>query len=157
MTPGGKGVEVRRQLPAPAQSVFGAFADAQLVARWLTPSPEVKLTVLHFEFREGGTYRFAYDVPGGRRMIVGGTYLAIEPPRRIVFSWLIDPPDEHAGIESEVTVLIEPSAGGSELVIRHARFGRADADARHAEGWRGALDQLAGLLATTEEGRDGSR
>lgn len=157
MTPDREGVEVRRLLQAPAQAVFGAFADARLVARWLTPSPEVKLTILQFEFREGGAYRFAYDVPDGRRMIVGGTYLVIEPPRRIVFSWLIEPPDEHAGIDSEVTVLIEPSAGGSELVIRHAKWGRADAIARHTEGWRGALDQLAVLLTTGEEGRNGGR
>jgi uncharacterized protein YndB with AHSA1/START domain len=149
-------VEVRRHLRAPAHAVFAAFADARTVARWLTPSPDVKLSVLHFEFREGGTYRFAYDVPDGRRMIVGGTYRAIERPSRIVFSWIIDPPDEHAGIDSEVTVTIEPSAGGVELVIRHARFGRADAEARHEQGWHGAIDQLAGLLAA-EEGRDGDR
>jgi uncharacterized protein YndB with AHSA1/START domain len=39
MTPDREGVEVRRLLQAPAQAVFGAFADARLVARWLTPSP----------------------------------------------------------------------------------------------------------------------
>jgi uncharacterized protein YndB with AHSA1/START domain len=156
MMPDGGGVEVRRRLRASTQAVFDAFADARLVARWLTPSPEVTLTVLQFEFREGGAYRFAYDVPDGRRMIVGGTYRAIDRPRRIVFSWLIEPPDEHAGIESEVTVTIEPSGAGSELVIRHAKFGRNDADERHAEGWRGALDQLAVQLAEWQT-RDGGR
>jgi uncharacterized protein YndB with AHSA1/START domain len=150
MKPTDTAVEVRRHLSAPAQVVFTAFAEATLVAQWLRPSPDVKLTVLRFEFREGGAYRFAYDVPDGRRMIVGGTYLAIEQPKRIVFSWIIDPPDEHAGIESEVTVTIEPSGSGADLVVRHAKFGRADAEARHAEGWDGALELLAAQLASGE-------
>jgi len=145
-----EGAVVRRHLGAPPDRVFAAFAEASLIARWLTPAPEVALTVLELDFREGGRYRFAYDVPDGRRMIVGGVYRSIQAPARIVFSWLIEPPDEHAGIESQVTVTIAPSGGGSDLVIRHERFGRADADVRHREGWRGALDQLAELLKDQE-------
>lgn len=138
--------EVRRQLAAAPERVFAAFTSAEVVARWLTPSPDVQLTVLQLDFREGGSYRFAYDTPGGERMQVGGTYREIEAPRRLVFSWLIEPPDIHAGIESQVTVTITPNGGGSELVILHERFERADANARHAEGWAGALAQLQHLL-----------
>jgi uncharacterized protein YndB with AHSA1/START domain len=130
--------------------VFAAFANADLVARWLTPSPEIGLTVLAFDFREGGSYRFAYHVPRATTVIVGGSYSVITPPSKIVFSWVIDPPDEHAGIESEVSVVITPDGTGSELVIRHAQFGRTDAIERHAAGWRRAVDQLAELLAQEE-------
>ena len=150
MSAPGAGVEIRRRLSVSAEKVFGVFADAGLVAQWLRPAPEVLLTVLEFDFRPGGSYRFAYDVPDGRRMIVGGTYRSIERPTRIVFSWLIEPPDEHAGIDSEVTVTLVPSGNTTELTIRHAKFGRADADARHAEGWRGALDLLDALLPSAE-------
>jgi uncharacterized protein YndB with AHSA1/START domain len=138
----GSRVEVRRLLDARPARVFAAFTDPALVARWLTPSPDIKLTVLDFEFRVGGNYRFAYDVPSGMRMIVGGTYREIDAPRRIAFSWLIEPPDEHAGIESLVSVSITPMPKGTELLIHHEKFDRADANARHEEGWRGALDQL---------------
>ena len=106
------------------------------------------MTVLELDFRVGGRYRFAYQGPDGLRTFVGGTYRHIEAPRRLVFSWLIDPPDEHAGIESQVTVTITPSGAGSDLVIRHERFG--DADARHGAGWRGALDALEDLLTRGE-------
>lgn len=146
MITSGTGAEVRRTLPQPPARVFTAFADRHLVAAWLRPSPEVKLTVLDFDFRVGGAYRFAYDVPTGERMIVGGVYWEIEPPRRLVFSWLIEPPDEHAGIQSEVTVLLNANGAGTDLVIRHEKFGRADADLRHAQGWAGALDLLESRL-----------
>jgi uncharacterized protein YndB with AHSA1/START domain len=146
MSAPGPGVDVRRLVDASPERVFGAFADKSLLAQWLRPSPDVKLTVLAFDFRPGGAYRFAYDVPDGRRMVVGGTFRTIESPSRIVFSWLIEPPDEHAGIDSEVTVTLVPSGTATELTIRHAKFGRADAELRHEQGWSGALDLLEAQL-----------
>lgn len=140
------GVEVRRLLDASPEAVFAAFADDELVAQWLRPSPDVKLTVLSFDFRPGGSYRFAYDVTTEQRMVVGGTFLAIEAPTRIVFSWLIEPPDEHAGIAPEVTVQLVPRGSSTELTIRHAQLGREDAEQRHDQGWRGALDLLEASL-----------
>src|SRR5215469_3093050 len=85
--------EVRRRLAAAPEKVFAAFTKAELVERWLTPSPEIRLTVLQLDFREGGSYRFAYHVPGATTVIVAGLYSVIEPPARIVFSWVIEPPD----------------------------------------------------------------
>jgi uncharacterized protein YndB with AHSA1/START domain len=139
-------VEIRRRLDAPCAKVFAAFVDAALVARWLRPSPEIGLRVLHYDFCEGGSYRFAYDVAPGHTVVIGGTYREISPPHRIVFSWLIEPPDEHAGIESRVTVTLTPSGAATELLIHHDDFGRADAEARHAQGWAGALDHLSAML-----------
>lgn len=136
------GAIVRRVLSASTERVFAAFADAALIARWLRPSSEVKLTVLAYDFRVGGAYGFAYDVPDQGRMLVGGTFRTIERPSRIVFSWLIEPPDVHAGIESEVTVDLVPRNTATELTIHHRRFDRLDADLRHEQGWRGALDLL---------------
>lgn len=142
--------EVRRRFAAAPEKVFAAFARADLVKLWLTPSPEIGLTVLQFDFREGGSYRFAYHVPGASTVIVAGSYSVIEPPSKIVFSWIIEPPDEHAGIESEVSVAIGPVGSGSELVIRHERLRRTDAIERHAAGWRGAVDQLTELFAVKD-------
>src|SRR5262245_14839548 len=143
--------EIKRHLAYAPERVFAAFAKADLVARWLTPSPEIRLTVLEFDFREGGSYRFAYHVPAAATVVVAGSYRVIKPPSKIVFSWVIAPPDEHAGIESEVSVAITPHSSGSELVIRHERLTRTDAIERHLTGWRGAIDQLIELLAKEEQ------
>lgn len=148
-------VRLRRHLSATPQRVFAAFAQPHLVSRWLTPSPDISLTLLQFDFREGGAYRFAYGLPDGQTVIVGGSYRTIEPPSRIVFSWIIEPPDEHADIESVVTVTIAPDGSGSELVIHHERLALPGAVTRHADGWRGALDLLAATLEQ-EERRHGT-
>ena len=103
--------EVRQYLAASPARVFTAFTDASLICRWLTPSPDVVLRVLQFDFRVGGAYRFAYDVPGGATLLVNGVYRTIEPPSTI--SWNIEPPDEHAGVRSEVTVTFTPQGTGT--------------------------------------------
>ena len=138
--------EVRHRFAAAPEKVFAAFAEPRLIVRWLSPSPEITLTVLQFDFRVGGTFRFAYHLPDGKTVIVGGVYRSIVLPSAIVFSWVIEPPDEHAGIDFEVTVTITPDGGGTELLIRHEKLTRTDAILRHAEGWRDAMDQLSELL-----------
>lgn len=146
MNPEATVAEVRRRLSAKPERVFSAFADPALVSRWLTPSPQIKLAVLAFEFRVGGAYRFAYHVADGQVMTVNGTYRAIDPPSKIIFSWNIEPPDEHAGLQSEVIVAITPVGNGSELHIRHAQLDLAGALERHAGGWQATLDNLDALL-----------
>jgi uncharacterized protein YndB with AHSA1/START domain len=140
-------VELRRYFNVTPEKVFDAFADARLVARWLKPSPEIELSVLHFDFREGGGYRFAYHVPNAAApMIVFGAYSTIRPPLRIVFSWMIEPPDEHAGIQSEVSIEISREGARTALLIRHDKLTRPGAPPRHAHGWQGALAQLSALM-----------
>src|SRR5262249_27839036 len=141
--------EVRRRINAGPERVFAAFADPEVVCQWLSPSPDITLTVLQFDFRVGGGYRFQYRLPDGTSVIVGGVYRIIEAPRKIVFSWIIEPPDEHADIESEVTVTFAPAADRCDLEVRHEKLGRIDAVQRHSAGWRGALDQLAERLSGT--------
>lgn len=139
--------EVRRRFDAAPEMVFAAFADPVLVRRWLKPGPDVLLEILAYEFTQGGHYRFAYTTPGEPLMHVNGVFALIEPSSRIVFSWNIEPPDQHAGIRSEVHISIAPTDDGAELVIQHLNLSRAGAPQRHAEGWRGALEGLAPLLA----------
>ena len=150
MPEGNDGVAIHRRFAAPPERLFAAFADETQVAAWLRPAPEIGLTVLDFDFRVGGAYRFAYRLPDAQIVRIGGIYRAIERPRRIVFSWQIEAPDPHAGIESEVTVTIAPAGSGSDLSIRHQRLTLPGAVERHAAGWNGALAHLAAQLGETK-------
>jgi uncharacterized protein YndB with AHSA1/START domain len=81
-------------------------------------------------------------------MHVHGTFREITPPSQLIFSWVIEPPDEHSGVDSEVRVSITEATGGSLLTIVHERLDRAGAVERHRGGWLGAVDRLELLLRT---------
>ena len=131
------------------QRVFEAFSSEAGKLKWFSgPRDGMDIVEREFDFRVGGAYRFAYEVQGGQVMTVNGIYRSIAPPSRIVFSWNIEPPDENAGLQSEVIVAIAPRGDGSELHIRHEKLTQPGAGRRHSEGWRGALDQLEALLSS---------
>jgi len=151
MMPSEARAEVSRRLRVPPERVFAAFSSATMVARWLSPSPDITLEVLAYDFRVRGAYRFAYRIPGGAVMHVHGDFRKIEPPRQIIFSWVIEPPDEHAGVDSEVRISLASVAEGCALSIVHERLDRPGAVERHRSGWMGALDRLEFLLETGSE------
>jgi uncharacterized protein YndB with AHSA1/START domain len=52
-----------RIVPAPPPAVFRAFADPGALERWLPPGT-MQGTMLHFDFREGGSYRMRLTYDG---------------------------------------------------------------------------------------------
>jgi uncharacterized protein YndB with AHSA1/START domain len=145
-------VELVRRLKTQPAIVFAAFADPMLVSSWLKPSRGIRLEVLDYDFCVGGEYRFAYHVPDLPVMRVSGQFRLIDAPHSIAFSWNIEPPDVHAGIQSQVHVGIRAAGTGSEIDIRHTKLVKPGAPQRHAEGWDGALTLLEQLLEDVAHG-----
>jgi uncharacterized protein YndB with AHSA1/START domain len=132
---------VKRTLAFPVDRVWRAMTDPAALAAWFwpqrfNPSAEVDLRV-------GGRYRIDGPAVG---MAVSGEYVAVEPPHRLVFTWTWDGEDA----ETLVTVELAATAEGTELSLRHERFGAGEAGeaARdsHAQGWHDCLDRLPGWL-----------
>jgi len=49
---------------------------------------------------------------------VAGSYSVIKPPSKLVFSWVIEPPDEHAGFLSLPTLSVWSGHAGQQLPNR---------------------------------------
>jgi uncharacterized protein YndB with AHSA1/START domain len=146
-------LELRRVLPAPAEAVFDAWTRPELMMQWFAPT-SMTTPAASVDLREGGAYRVEMEGPDGTRYVATGTYLEIVPARRLVFTWGWDGPDRR---ETLVTVELHERGEETELVLRHERFASsADRDS-HREGWSGALEKLAGLVARAVSPRDASR
>jgi hypothetical protein len=100
----------------------------------------------------GGRLRVGY--PTGQ--VAGGRVVAVEPDRRIVFSWGYEGDGQAvpAG-SSTVEITLEPEAGGTRVRLRHSGLPAGEPPAAHLAGWRhalatlshaGAADQLALVL-----------
>ena len=138
-------VWIERQLLAPPEVVFARWTDPPSMARWLSPTGEAEVEA---EVRVGG--RFTVVMLGdGTRLQHTGEYLAIEPPRRLSFTWVSPFTGEQPSI---VTVELAPSRGGTMLRLTHERL-PADEVEPHQGGWGSIIDNLAATLAN--DGVDG--
>jgi uncharacterized protein YndB with AHSA1/START domain len=133
---------VRRTIRTNPERAFAAWTDPAEIQRWWGPGP-VTCPAAEVDLRAGGAYRIANRKPDGTVMWIVGEFELVEPPRRLVYSWRVDP--EAAPERVEVT--FSPHAEGTEVVVRHGRIrDRATRDG-HAEGWEGCLAGLADYLS----------
>ncbi len=132
---------LRRRYKATPDVVYQLWTRPEFLAKWLRPSSDFRHQMIEVDARVGGKYRIAFESPEGRVDVVAGEYLEVTPGRRLSFSWMWEPPNEHAGIPSEVVVDFLDIDGETELVLTH-RISDAEMRESHTMGWSGALDQI---------------
>jgi uncharacterized protein YndB with AHSA1/START domain len=128
---------VRRLIAAEPERVFAAWTTPEHIRRWWRPGP-VRCPAAEVDLRIGGGYRIANQMPDGRIVWAAGRFEAIEPPRRLVYSWRMG----EVGPESRVVVRFEARREGTEVIVTHERLPPA-ARKDHLDGWTGCL---AGLV-----------
>jgi glutathione S-transferase len=131
-------------LATPAR-VYEAFVKPELLARW--QCPRGMTSEVSADARVGGSYRIAMRARDGSRFVAIGRYLALEPARRISYSWAWEgggPIPESK--ETLVVVELSPHNGGTELRMHHSGFASAVVRDSHAQGWASVLNKLNDLL-----------
>lgn len=132
-------VEVAFQ--APAETVFQAWLDPALIARWMFGPALREETIIHLntEPHVGGRFSFLVDRQGQRLDHVG-QYLVLEKPAKLQFTWAmgaITPND------SVVSIEIKPTATGCVLTLSHQMHPDW---AEYADRCRDAWARMLGLL-----------
>ena len=145
----GTTLRVRRVIKAPRERVFRAWTDAEQLERWFLPvggSSRVELDV-----RVGGRFRITMLQPFARHVLrmkpwhCVGTYLEVEPPERLVFTFTWEGAPWDLG-ESLVTVELRDLGGATELELLHERNRNRRVRAFHSSGWGFVLWRMARLL-----------
>jgi uncharacterized protein YndB with AHSA1/START domain len=117
-------VELRIRLGAPPDEVFPFFVDPERYVRWQGVKAEL-------DPRPGGTFRVWMDVGAVAR----GEYIAVEAPRRVVFTWgWEDDPSLPPG-STTVELTLDPDGEGTLLTLRHSGLPDDESAAVHEEGW----------------------
>jgi uncharacterized protein YndB with AHSA1/START domain len=102
--------------------------------------------------REGRTFQFRAQPVGGWDGVVHGQVLELEPERRLVLAWRSNV------IDTKVTFLLDPVAGGTRLTLLHTGFEGFKPVMTSfilGMGWKGHLNKAIPALITTleKEGR----
>ncbi len=137
-------IEIRRLIPAEPQEVFEAWIDPRLLARWFAPG-ELVATVDCFEPTAGGGFKITMrDHARGETHVVGGKFVEILAPTRIVMTWSWESEPEPASL---VSVDFVTKSNGTEVVIQHDQLTEGEA-ALHRDGWNACLDKLEATVPT---------
>jgi uncharacterized protein YndB with AHSA1/START domain len=153
--PAGKVLVMTRSFAAPPGLVFEAWTRPEHVAKWWGPQVFTN-RVRSWDAKPGGVIDLDMVGPDGTAFPMGGTFLEVEPGRKLVFtSTAFTGPDGVPLLENVNTVTFEERDGRTEMVLRavvvRASAAMAGPLAGMAAGWAGSLEKLAGDLAPAEE------
>jgi uncharacterized protein YndB with AHSA1/START domain len=141
----GEALEVRRVLAATPQRVFDAWTRPEELKRWAGPGA-FSTPVAEVDLRVGGRYRIHMRGPDGAEHRVTGSYVEVDPPRRLVYTWSWETDTEVR--DTLVTVEFHERGGSTEVVLRHEGFPSSERRDRHESGWTQCLEQLAAVVMT---------
>ena len=96
-------IVLTRIFDAPRAMVFDAFTKPELLKRWFGPRGW-SLDVCEVDLKVGGKWRFVMRGLDGTSMGMGGVYLEIAPPERLVSTESFD---DYPGESVVTTVLVE--------------------------------------------------
>lgn len=150
--PLGAGYEMTlvRTFEAPAALVFDCFTDVGHFARWWGPK-DCENVIHDFDPRPGGGISLDMAGPGWGRHTMGGEFVEIDRPRRLVFlTMAFDAPDGGWGIVNRNTILFEERDGRTTLTL-HTLVEKAAGEivlgalGGMKEGWSQSIDRLQAL------------
>ena len=132
----GETLVVRRFIPVPRERVFQAWLDPTSLARWMRPGAATDAPA-EVEPRVGGKFRIVM-IEGPKQYEHTGEYLAIEPPKRLEFTWISQATDHRPTV---VTIEFLERDRGTELVLTHRRLPPTQLES-HRRGWSDILQLL---------------
>jgi uncharacterized protein YndB with AHSA1/START domain len=147
--PATRALEVEVRVEARPETVFSYFADPVKCRQWLGVDAEL-------DPRPGGLFRAT--LTGRTRAAVRGTYVAVEPPRRVVYTWGWEEPLMMPVLKqvppgsSTVEITLVPDGEATIVRVRHSGLPSEDAIGFHSMGWRSSLARLQAVVAGRDPG-----
>ncbi len=133
-------VRLTQDIAAPAAEAYRAFTRSLVVREWMCDGAII-------DARPAGHLIVAWN-SGYRAM---GEFAALQPGRRVAFTWLGRGEPGATQVEVDLT----PSGDGVEVTLAHSGFGAGDAwlEARRASqrGWTAGMENLKSVLETGED------
>lgn len=130
---------LERVIASTAQKIFDLWTRPELMTRWMSPYPGVVDSEAAADVRVGGAYKLSMG-SAGSRCEIEGTYLVVDPPTKLVFTWC-GPPT--AGANTLVTLDLKPLKTGTKLTLTHEKLPTPEVRQSHRRGWANMFDHLS--------------
>lgn len=139
-------LSLNRIFDAPLSLVWEAWTKAEHVAQWWGPKG-MEVEVLEHDFKVGGHWKYAMQMPNGQSFITEGKYLVIEEMSKIYSSADFKP------MTVDVEIRAEFEAAGNQTNFTFSVVHVSEAYKQQQEqmgfmkGWGSVFDRLAEFVA----------
>ena len=132
-------VNIEKTIDAPIERVFDAWLDPAMLTRFILPAPGMPQPKVSNDPREGGRFEIIMQV-GEDKLPHRGTYLVVDRPQRLQFSWESAYSTDDSKVTLEFSALDENT---TRVALTHVKFLHEEARSDHEGGWSNILDRLA--------------
>ena len=151
--PGADPIILEGHFAAPPVEVYQAWTDPDIVMKWFGRVPN-SLHSASIDLRLGGAWKFLESHDDEKSVGFEGAYLAIEPARRLVFTWskviARATGERDATPHSQVEVTFSARGNGTDVRLVHS--GMHDDDIRRGR-WMGLCLQHDECVALADRTR----
>ena len=137
----GETLRLERTFQAPAQAVFDAWTNEEVLRRWFHGEHDWETSHAQVDLQLGGAVRVVMlDPEKGVEHGGGGRYTEIDPPNRLAFTWIWDDDEQR---ETLIELDLEESGGATTVRFTHSNLQDEESVRSHEGGWNNAFDNLA--------------
>jgi len=131
-------VNIQKLIEAPIKKVFDAWLDPVMLAQFMLPAPGMEPSPTKNEARVDGRFEILMNV-GDKQIPHTGTYLEIDRPSTLVFTW-----ESPASLDNSIVTLKFTAVDDNKtnIVLTHDRFIDEEHRSNHEGGWTNILKSL---------------
>lgn len=139
--PSDRQIVLSRKFAAARAQVFAALTQQEHLLRWMQPS-KMPLVAAEVDLRVGGSFRYTFARPSGKKLEVRGAYSRVEEPAGFAYRESYD----FSPLEIEVETRLE--ADGESTLFRQTLTYASQAD--RDEDFPGVAESSADVYAKLE-------
>jgi uncharacterized protein YndB with AHSA1/START domain len=137
-------LEFKRVLPAAPPEVFRLFADPDELARWWGPAG-FSVPSLDFNPAVGSSYRIEMQPPEGDAFHLTGEFREVDPPTRLSFTFVWEPPDPD-DVETLVELSFREADDATEVDFKQGTFKTEERRELHRSGWGDSFEKVEAIV-----------
>ena len=123
-------LRLQRTYDAPAEDVFDAWTNPEVLRRWWKANPAWTTPVAEVDLRVGGRYRISMEDPeSGKKFTAGG-----------------EQEDGELGHASTVAVDFRAEGEQTTVVLEHTGLESLESRDSHGQGWEGVMEAFQAHL-----------
>lgn len=141
---GGLVLDLEYTLDAPPEEVFRMLTESTELVKWWGPH-NFTIPAAELSLTEGGRYRIRMAPPDGEPFHLSGEFLEIDPPWRLVYTFLWEEPTPDDR-ETVVDLALGSTGEATRLLLSQGPFLTEERLNLHRSGWTESFEKLQAIL-----------